>query len=166
MHHNNIFMFIFTLFTHVKSNAGSWSFDNRQVQARSQSSVVFLISSCFILTTGGRARYQIGDMVRLNCTSGRSKPAAHLQWFINGEPADLLTRQFETIITGREGKPNHENYFLKIPKISSTFRLRNNDGWPRVSCSSASFQTRRYEIKGMNTSIFFQTYFNFIFLAT
>jgi hypothetical protein len=44
-------------------------------------------------------------MVRLNCTSGRSKPAAHLQWFINGEGADsMLTRQYESIVTGREGK--------------------------------------------------------------
>lgn len=57
------------------------------------------------IITGGKARYQIGDMVRLNCTSGRSKPAAHLQWFINGEQAEsMLTRQYETIVTGREGK--------------------------------------------------------------
>lgn len=48
-------------------------------------------------------------MVRLNCTSGRSKPAAHLQWFINGEPADpILTRQYETLVTGREG--NEKKY--------------------------------------------------------
>lgn len=59
-------------------------------------------------------------MVRLNCTSGRSKPAAHLQWFINGEPAEsMLTRQFETIITGREGKFNHENVLTKIPEFLS-----------------------------------------------
>lgn len=40
--------------------------------------------------TGGRPRYQIGDKVRLNCTSGRSKPAAQLSWFINGEPVSFL----------------------------------------------------------------------------
>ena len=57
-------------------------------------------------------------MVRLNCTSGRSKPAAHLQWFINSEPADaMLTRQYETIITGREGKYNDKNVFMKIPEF-------------------------------------------------
>ncbi|XP_065342442.1 uncharacterized protein LOC135941088 isoform X2 [Cloeon dipterum] len=38
--------------------------------------------------TGGRPRYQIGDTVRVNCTSARSKPAATLQWFINSELAD------------------------------------------------------------------------------
>ncbi|KAL7045587.1 hypothetical protein ACKWTF_002266 [Chironomus riparius] len=67
--------------------------------------------------TGGKARYQIGDMVRLNCTSGRSKPAAHLQWFINGEPADpILTRQFETLVTGREG--------LETTTLGLEFRVR------------------------------------------
>lgn len=35
--------------------------------------------------TGGRPRYRIGEMVDVNCTSGTSKPAATLQWFINGE---------------------------------------------------------------------------------
>ncbi|KAF2904250.1 hypothetical protein ILUMI_01925 [Ignelater luminosus] len=54
--------------------------------------------------TGGKPRYQIGDTVRVNCTSGRSKPAALLNWFINGEQADpSFLRGPETIITGREG---------------------------------------------------------------
>ncbi|XP_047120360.1 uncharacterized protein LOC124803224 [Schistocerca piceifrons] len=35
--------------------------------------------------TGGRPRYQIGDTVDVNCTSGRSRPAAQLAWFINGD---------------------------------------------------------------------------------
>uniref|UniRef100_A0A1B6GB06 Ig-like domain-containing protein n=3 Tax=Proconiini TaxID=565685 RepID=A0A1B6GB06_9HEMI len=35
--------------------------------------------------TGGRPRYNIGDTVNVNCTSGSSKPAAHLAWFINGD---------------------------------------------------------------------------------
>uniref|UniRef100_A0A1B6L404 CD80-like immunoglobulin C2-set domain-containing protein n=1 Tax=Graphocephala atropunctata TaxID=36148 RepID=A0A1B6L404_9HEMI len=37
---------------------------------------------------GGRPRYQLGDSVRVNCTSGRSKPPAQLMWFINGEQAE------------------------------------------------------------------------------
>lgn len=54
--------------------------------------------------TGGRPRYQIGDTVRVNCSSGRSKPAALLNWYINGEPADQsLLRTYDTVITGREG---------------------------------------------------------------
>jgi hypothetical protein len=38
--------------------------------------------------TGGRPRYQVHDLVSVNCTSGRSKPAVQLNWFINGEPAN------------------------------------------------------------------------------
>ncbi|KAL3266480.1 hypothetical protein HHI36_010650, partial [Cryptolaemus montrouzieri] len=54
--------------------------------------------------SGGRRRYQVGDTVRVNCTAGRSKPAAALNWFINGEPADpTFLRGPEVIITGREG---------------------------------------------------------------
>lgn len=37
--------------------------------------------------TGSRLRYQIGDRVQVNCTSGRSRPATRLAWYINGEPA-------------------------------------------------------------------------------
>ncbi|XP_076171740.1 cell adhesion molecule 3-like isoform X2 [Ptiloglossa arizonensis] len=32
---------------------------------------------------GLRRKYRIDDTVRLNCTSGRSKPAANLTWYIN-----------------------------------------------------------------------------------
>lgn len=54
--------------------------------------------------TNGRPRYQIGDEVNVNCTSGRSKPATHLTWFINGEPADPdLLKYYNVLITGREG---------------------------------------------------------------
>lgn len=41
--------------------------------------------------TGGKPRYQIGDTVRVNCTSGRSKPAAQLSWYINGDPVSIIT---------------------------------------------------------------------------
>lgn len=54
--------------------------------------------------SGGRPRYQIGDTVHVNCTSGRSKPATRLNWFINSEPAEPETlRPYDSIITGREG---------------------------------------------------------------
>lgn len=54
--------------------------------------------------TGGRARYQINDKVNVNCTSGRSKPAVKLSWFINGNHASQeFVKQYKTITTGREG---------------------------------------------------------------
>jgi len=34
---------------------------------------------------GGSGIYHTGDTVYLNCTSGKSFPAAKLQWFINNE---------------------------------------------------------------------------------
>ncbi|XP_023014611.1 beaten path IIIc [Leptinotarsa decemlineata] len=54
--------------------------------------------------TGGRPRYQVGDTVKVNCTSGKSKPAAQLDWMINGERADpKFLRGPETVVLGREG---------------------------------------------------------------
>lgn len=38
--------------------------------------------------SGGRGRYQVDDVVRVNCTSKYSHPAAQLVWYINGEQAD------------------------------------------------------------------------------
>ncbi|CAG0880330.1 unnamed protein product [Darwinula stevensoni] len=37
---------------------------------------------------GGRDHYRLNDRVHLNCTSGPSKPAASLMWYINDEQAD------------------------------------------------------------------------------
>lgn len=54
--------------------------------------------------TGGRARYQINDRVNVNCTSGRSKPAVKLAWFINSQHAGPeYVKQYKTVKTGREG---------------------------------------------------------------
>ncbi|XP_046387585.1 kin of IRRE-like protein 2 [Ischnura elegans] len=53
--------------------------------------------------TGGRPRYQAGDIVRVNCTSGRSKPAAQLMWFINGEQANSSFLRGPFIASDREG---------------------------------------------------------------
>lgn len=68
--------------------------------------------------TGGRPRYQIGDYVRVNCTSGRSRPAAHLSWFINGEPAEeSALKVYDTTLTGREG--------LQTSILGLDFRVKN-----------------------------------------
>ncbi|KAK8737772.1 hypothetical protein OTU49_004231 [Cherax quadricarinatus] len=37
---------------------------------------------------GAQERYHPGDVVRINCTSAPSKPAATLTWYINGEVVD------------------------------------------------------------------------------
>ena len=35
--------------------------------------------------SGMRRSYRLGEKVKVNCTSERSKPAAALHWYINGE---------------------------------------------------------------------------------
>ncbi|EDV53997.2 uncharacterized protein LOC6554303 [Drosophila erecta] len=35
---------------------------------------------------GPQYQYQIGEYLYLNCTSGKSHPASHLQWFVNEQP--------------------------------------------------------------------------------
>ncbi|XP_004926572.1 uncharacterized protein LOC114246107 [Bombyx mandarina] len=55
--------------------------------------------------TGSKIRYQIGDRVQVNCTSGRSRPATRLAWYINGEPAPtaaLLTPTHQVHSDGLE----------------------------------------------------------------
>ncbi|XP_053960498.1 uncharacterized protein LOC128864765 [Anastrepha ludens] len=69
--------------------------------------------------TGGQPRYQIGDVVRLNCTSAPSKPVCHLSWLINGEPANRsYLRPYEKAIVGREG--------LEIARLGLEFRVRSS----------------------------------------
>ncbi|KAJ8688277.1 hypothetical protein QAD02_024072 [Eretmocerus hayati] len=62
-------------------------------------------------------RYQISDAVRFNCTSGKSKPAAMLSWFINGEPVEqsLLRGPYVTE-EDREG--------LQTAMLGLEFRIR------------------------------------------
>lgn len=67
--------------------------------------------------TGGQPRYQIGDVVRVNCTSAPSKPVCHLSWLINGEPAQRpFLKQYDKIIVGREG--------LEVARLGLEFRVR------------------------------------------
>lgn len=65
----------------------------------------------------GRHRYQVGDVVRFNCTSAKSKPAAILSWFINGEPVDTQYLRGPHITeVDREG--------LETAVLGLEFRLR------------------------------------------
>ncbi|XP_055840348.1 uncharacterized protein LOC129907891 [Episyrphus balteatus] len=67
--------------------------------------------------TGGQPRYQIGDVVRVNCTSAPSKPVCHLSWLINGEPANQShLKKYDNIVVGREG--------LEVARLGLEFRVR------------------------------------------
>ena len=53
------------------------------VSQRSRMEVIVLPNSRPRIS-GGQHTYHVGDWVRVNCTSDKSKPAADLQWYING----------------------------------------------------------------------------------
>lgn len=40
------------------------------------------------LISGLKPRYRLGDILKTNCTSKDSYPAANLTWYVNGQPAD------------------------------------------------------------------------------
>ncbi|XP_015789407.1 cell adhesion molecule 3-like isoform X3 [Tetranychus urticae] len=39
--------------------------------------------------SGSKSRYNVNDIVLINCTSAKSKPAASLKWYINESPAPV-----------------------------------------------------------------------------
>ena len=51
--------------------------------------------------SGGKHTYHLGDRVRVNCTSERSKPAAALHWFINNRPVRPIEKIGEQWELGR-----------------------------------------------------------------
>ncbi|XP_012222094.1 cell adhesion molecule 2-like [Linepithema humile] len=69
--------------------------------------------------THGRSKYQVGDFVRMDCTSAPSKPAALLSWFINDEPVDSEYLKGPRIIATDENG-------LQTARLSLEFRVANN----------------------------------------
>ena len=48
---------------------------------------------------GGHPRYAHGDTVQVNCTSPKSRPAASLAWFVNGDPVSLFKLLATAMVT-------------------------------------------------------------------
>ncbi|KAI8125991.1 hypothetical protein CVS40_4075 [Lucilia cuprina] len=97
--------------------------------------------------TGGQQRYQIGDYVRVNCSSYPSKPVCHLSWSINGEPANRsYLKYYDNVVYGREG--------LEVAILGLDFRVRSNhfrNGDMKLKCvakiSSLYFQSREESVE-------------------
>ncbi|TMW41771.1 hypothetical protein DOY81_013149, partial [Sarcophaga bullata] len=97
--------------------------------------------------TGGQQRYQIGDYVRVNCSSYPSKPVCHLSWSINGEPANRsYLKYYENILFGREG--------LEVAVLGLEFKVRSyhfKNGDMKLKCvakiSSLYFQSREESVE-------------------
>ncbi|KAL6260902.1 hypothetical protein P5V15_008430 [Pogonomyrmex californicus] len=64
----------------------------------------------------GKHRYQVGDVVRFNCTSAKSKPHATLSWFINGDPVDQQLLKSHPVDVDRND--------LETSTLGLEFRLR------------------------------------------
>jgi len=92
--------------------------------------------------TGGFPRYHIGDKVEVNCTSKKSKPAAKLKWYINGEQADpdlvkhfpvqFEERGLETSTLGlrfkvRDKHFKHGDLKLKCTAVIATIYWKSNE---------------------------------------
>ncbi|XP_029155947.1 uncharacterized protein LOC114928767 isoform X2 [Nylanderia fulva] len=67
--------------------------------------------------TGGRPKYQVDDVVRMDCTSAPSKPGALLSWFINDEPADPEYLRGPEIVVDDNG--------LDVATLGLEFRVEN-----------------------------------------
>lgn len=37
------------------------------------------------MITGGKANYKVGDLLNVNCSSTKSRPAPQLHWYLNEE---------------------------------------------------------------------------------
>ncbi|XP_048504863.1 cell adhesion molecule 2-like isoform X2 [Athalia rosae] len=78
----------------------------------------------------GRHRFRVGDVVRFNCTSAKSKPAAMLSWFINGEPVDSHVKVVPHIT-------EVDNEGLETAVLGLEYRLRANNfkhGDMKIKC--------------------------------
>ncbi|XP_071562677.1 uncharacterized protein [Temnothorax nylanderi] len=65
----------------------------------------------------GKHRYQVGDVVRFNCTSAKSKPHATLSWFINGDPVEQQFLKLHPVVVDRND--------LETSTLGLEFRLRS-----------------------------------------
>ncbi|XP_075153242.1 beaten path IIIa [Haematobia irritans] len=96
--------------------------------------------------TGGQTRYQIGDTVRVNCTSSASKPVCHLSWLINGEPASRsYLKYYNNRVIGNE--------YLEQATLGLEFKVRAyhfKNGDMKLKCvakiSSLYFQSREARV--------------------
>uniref|UniRef100_A0A1A9WUQ8 Ig-like domain-containing protein n=1 Tax=Glossina brevipalpis TaxID=37001 RepID=A0A1A9WUQ8_9MUSC len=93
--------------------------------------------------TGGSPRYQIGDWVHVNCTSGRSKPPVQLSWLVNGQAAEPQSlRKYKTIISGRD---DLETSVLGLQFRVARHHFRNGDMKLKCVASLSTFYWRSNE---------------------
>ena len=111
--------------------------------------------------SGGKKTYYIGDRVRVNCTSARSKPAAVLHWFINNKPVIsylfhveykfLLLHQNVEIGKHTYFKYDYQCFILFIFNIESRKHVYKNKSF---FVFFSNFDQIRYHTRGIFKSVF------------
>jgi len=86
---------------------------------------------------GTRSTSKVGDVVSINCTSTKSKPAAVLKWFVNDNPVDAtkIGSDYETILSTQQ-----DNEGLEISSLALKFILTErhfNHGVMRLKCTAS-----------------------------
>lgn len=86
--------------------------------------------------TGLKSTYRLGDDVKVNCTSDRSRPSNKLSWYINGEPAPttaLLEPEYQIC------EDQHEITTLGLSFKLTEHHLKKNEIKIKVSSSAVYF---------------------------
>ncbi|XP_052864285.1 uncharacterized protein LOC128270900 [Anopheles cruzii] len=81
---------------------------------------------------GMRSRYRVGDIIRGNCTSHNSRPAANLTWYINEAQAN--PSYIRTHKPFRERKNDFETSLVGIHFVASSHHFMN--GKLKIRCTA------------------------------
>lgn len=99
--------------------------------------------------TGQQSVYNVGDVMALNCTSGRSHPPAKLEWFINDALVRVSPNWFSQFHSFFLGSPGFGIFYRRLGAIfeyrvlaftlrTPSFLQRPNDSPLRGYCRSCS----------------------------
>ncbi|XP_036321961.1 uncharacterized protein LOC118735978 isoform X2 [Rhagoletis pomonella] len=118
------------------------------------------------IITGIRPRYRVGDIVRGNCTSRHSKPAANLTWTINGRetnPSHIRhhkplreARELETAISGIHFVVTPQHFSGGKLKIRCTAHI--HDVYWKSTEKSIEEERHKHNINSVNS--FSEDYFD------
>ncbi|XP_054083322.1 uncharacterized protein LOC105211511 isoform X2 [Zeugodacus cucurbitae] len=111
------------------------------------------------IITGIKSRYRVGDIVRGNCTSRHSKPAANLTWTINGRetnPSHIRhhkpmreARELETAVSGIHFVITPQHFSAGKLKIRCTAHI--HDVYWKSTEKSIEEERHKHNMNSVNT---------------
>ncbi|KAG8199248.1 hypothetical protein JTE90_003675 [Oedothorax gibbosus] len=85
--------------------------------------------------TGGLARYRVGDIVSVNCTSSSSKPAATLNWYINDRlVSEKIDSSYQTQESRVQEQSGLESSSLSLRFVASEHHFHS--GNMKLKCTA------------------------------